>query len=196
MITMPEDEQDDLDRILTLYEQGDLKTEEYDLLKSQLSEDLPSTDISRRDSGGSLDSDSTQEAVPFDIVAEFRDIVPKDKYENSFEMFHVEDKSTDDIGMILVSYLIDEDGFHYSCTFHERAHEERMFEMLSHNQWELVSDSSDDSVSPSVMIRRKAGRGGFQDELPSGYVDEEVSQFLDLVQTVYQTDLSDLVKSS
>ena len=193
---MSEDIQDDLNRLSDLYEGGELKTEEYELLKSRILDDVPSAETSRRESGESTGSDSLQEAVQFDIVKEFWDIVPEDKYDNSLQQIDLEDKSTDDISIIMVSYSPDEGGFSYYCIFHERAHEERMFELLEGDKWELVSDSSDDSMNPSVMVRRKAGQGGFRDELSSEYVDEEVSKFLELVQTVYRTDLSNLVKNN
>ncbi|WP_299330836.1 SHOCT domain-containing protein [Haloplanus sp.] len=192
--TMSEEAHDDLDRLSTLYECGDLTTEEYELLKSRLLDDLPSADA-EADADEASDDDSWREAVRFDLGREFRDLIPEDKYDNGFDQVMVEDGRTDDTFMISASYSPDEGGFRYQCFFHERGHEERTFELLDGGEWELVIDSSDDSMSPSVMIGRNGRQDGFRDDLPSGYVDDEVSHFVELVRTVYETDPSDLTLS-
>jgi hypothetical protein len=194
--SMPEEVEKDLARLSNLYERGDLKEKEYELLKSRILDNLPSTDTSDRDAGEKANSVAWEDDIRFDIREKFRGIVPESKYDNSFKTVELEDKSTDDIGMVYVSYSPDDGGFSYYCAFHERAHEERMFELLEGDTWELEVDSSDDSTTPSVMVGRKAGQDGFRDELPSGYVDEEISHFVELVQTVYGTDLSALALKS
>lgn len=150
---MSEDIQADLDRLSNLYESGELKSEEYEVLKSRILDDVPGTEASQSEPSKSTGTDSLQEAVQFNIVEEFWDIVPEDKYENSFQQVELVGESTDDIGMVYVSYSPDEGGFSYYYSFHERSHEERMFELLEDDQWGLVSDSSDDSMAPSVMVR-------------------------------------------
>lgn len=189
--SIPKHIREDLNRLSTLYESGDLKEEEYELLKARVLDNLSSGDASRSQSSEGPDSELAQESLQFDLVSEFWNLVPEGKYDDSFHNIELEDKGSSDIGMINVSYS-PEDGFSYYCPFYERAHEERMFELLEDGQWELAVDNSDDSTVPSVMIQRNAGQDGYRDELPSGYIENEVSHFLQMVGTVYRIDVADL----
>lgn len=190
--TVPDAVRDDLDRLSNLYERGDLRPEEYELLKSRILDDFPSTTTDRNSSDDSSDSDGEPDTVHFDIIEKFWNLVPEDKYDDSFQQINLEDTRTDEVGLIFVSYHPDNGGFTYFFGFREPAHEERLFETVENHAWELVIDNSDDSTQPSVTVRREASQDGFRGELPSGYVNDEVSHFLDLVQAVYGMDSSDL----
>lgn len=190
--SLPKDVRDDLDRLSNLYERGDLMEEEYQLLKSRILDDLQSTAASQGDSGGASDPESWQKELRFDLAQEMRNIVPDDKYDNSHQNVGFEDRSTDDFEIVSVSYLPNEGGFTYFCSFHQRAHEDRMFELLEDNKWKLVNDDSNDSFLPNVMVRRPSSPDGFRDELPRGFVNNEIPHLLELIQTVYRTNLSDL----
>lgn len=189
---VPEDIRSDLDRLSGLYERGDLTTEEYELLKSRVLNDVSSTDTSPENSGATLHSDSRKEAVQFDIHEEFWNIVPEDKYDNSSAAIMFENKNIGDTFFMSVMYSVDEGGFMYQCFFYERAQEERMVELLEDNQWNLSIDRSDQNSMPYMGIERKTGRDGFKDDLPSGHVDDAITHFLELVKTVYQIEPSGL----
>lgn len=189
--TVPVNIRNDLNRLSTLYESGDLTLEEYELLKARVLDNSRLSDDPLSDSSESSDADSRQESFRGDLVEEFWNIVPEDKYDDSFQNIELDDQGSSDVSMINVSYSA-EGGFSYYCPFYERSHEERMFELIEAGQWKLEIDQSDAGTAPSVMVRRKEGQDGYRDELSSEYVDEEVSHFLDMLQTVYRTDVGDL----
>lgn len=190
-ITISEDTHDDLDRISTLYKRGDLTNQEYELLKSRILDEIPSKTVTHKDSTDSADINSAQERLQFDLAQELWNIIPEDKYNNNMENFALMDKTSDDGFLILVHYIVDS-GFTYACQFRERAHEERMFKLLDDSQWEIMTDNSDASLSPSVTIKKTGGEDGFRNELSNEFVNNELDCLLKMIQTVYEIDPSNL----
>lgn len=179
-------------RLERLHQEGELTTAEYELLMSGETDDSSSDAAPQEPPSKSSDNDSWAKEIQFDIAQELRNIIPEDKFNNGMMDVSIEDRSTEDSSIMSISYSPDRGGFSYHCLLHERGHEERLFELLDGNTWEVTSDHSDDSSLPMVRIRRTAGQDGFQSDLPEGYVENEVAHLVDLIQTVYQTDLSDL----
>lgn len=188
---IPDHVQEDLDRLSDLYERGDLTIEEYDLLKSRILDSLPSTVPSHGTPNNTLDINSSEEQLPFDLEREFWNLVPENKYDDTIGILQLENKATDNL-TIFISYRADEHGFTYNCYFSDQDQEDRMFKLLDTDHWDLIIDGSDDIHTPSVMITRTGTHYGFQDELPDEYLDNEIVYLLAMIEAVFQAKPSNL----
>lgn len=190
---IPESARADLDRLARLHDNSDLTDEEYELLKSRVLDDLPTAAGTTTSAGSDDDVQFDPDAVPFDLASELWSLVPDGKYDDAGTSVVLNDTTSEASNTIHVSYFPDGGGFLYQCIFYEQSHEDRMWAVLEGDSWELLEDDSDQDFAPSVMIQRTDGKAGYRDDLPSGYVEEEIQYLLQLAQRVYQTAPENLV---
>lgn len=191
--SVSKDVQDDLDRLSNLYERGDLTKSEFELLKSRILDKLPSTAASHELPNKTSDTNLNSEQLQFNLKQELRSLVPETKYDDTLGTLDLDFKSTDDSTNIFINYRADEHGFIYHCYFSEQGHEERMFELLNTEMWDLISDFGNE-FSRFAMITKSGTEYGFQNELPDGSFEEELTSLLAMIQVVYQTNPPDLKK--